>query len=143
MKNLLAMQETACNEGDMGSILRLGRSPGEGNGNSLPDSGLGSPLGRGAWQARVHGVTRLGHDLATRPPPPMKTIGLWASHVVLMVKNLSASLEDIRDVNLIMDRKGLWEQEMTPDSSILAWKIPWAEDPGELQSMECKELDTT
>ena len=105
IKNLLAMQETACNEGDMGSILRLGRYPGEGNGNSLLDSGLGSPLDRGAWQARVHVVTRLGHDLATRPPPPMKTIRLWASHVVLMVKNLSASLEDIRDVNLIPGSK--------------------------------------
>ena len=23
----------------------------------------------GAWQATVHGVTRIGHDLATKPPP--------------------------------------------------------------------------
>ena len=23
----------------------------------------------GAWQATVHGVTRVGHDLATKPPP--------------------------------------------------------------------------
>ena len=27
------------------------------------------------------------------------------------------------------------EKEMTAPSSILAWKIPWAEEPGELQSM--------
>ena len=32
---------------------------------------------------------------------------------------------------------------MAPHSSNLAWKIPWAEDPGGLQSMGCKELDTT
>ena len=101
IKNLPAIQETACNEGDTGSILRLGRSPGEGNGNSLLDSGLGNPLDRGAWQATVHGVTRLGHDLATKPPPPMKTIGLWASQMVLMAKNLPASVEDIRDMSLI------------------------------------------
>ena len=27
------------------------------------------------------------------------------------------------------------EKEMTTHSSILAWKIPWTEEPGELQSM--------
>ena len=27
------------------------------------------------------------------------------------------------------------EQEMAPRSSILAWKIPWAEEPGGLQAM--------
>ena len=32
---------------------------------------------------------------------------------------------------------------MTTCSSILAWKIPWTEEPGGLQSMGCKELDTT
>ena len=25
---------------------------------------------RGAWQVIVHGVTRVWHDLATKPPPP-------------------------------------------------------------------------
>ena len=32
---------------------------------------------------------------------------------------------------------------MATHSSILAWKIQWTEEPGELQSMGCKELDTT
>ena len=27
-------------------------------------------MGRGAWQAAVHGVSRVRHDLATKPPPP-------------------------------------------------------------------------
>ena len=36
-----------------------GRSPGEGNGNSLQYSCLGNPMDRGgAWQATVHGVTK-------------------------------------------------------------------------------------
>ena len=26
-------------------------------------------MDRGAWQATVHGVPRVGHDLATKPPP--------------------------------------------------------------------------
>ena len=32
---------------------------------------------------------------------------------------------------------------MVTHSNILAWKIPWTEDPGGLQSIGCKELDTT
>ena len=35
------------------------------------------------------------------------------------------------------------EEEMATHSSILAWKIPWTEEPGRLQSMGSKELDTT
>ena len=42
-----------------GRRLRIpgsGISPGGGNGNPLPYSCLGNPMGRGAWQATVHGV---------------------------------------------------------------------------------------
>ena len=35
------------------------------------------------------------------------------------------------------------EKEMATHSSILAWRIPWAEQPGRLQSMGSQELDTT
>ena len=35
------------------------------------------------------------------------------------------------------------EESMAAHSSILAWKIPWTEEPGGLQSMGCKESDTT
>ena len=45
------------NAGDMGWILELGRSPGEGNGNPLQYSCLGNPVDRGAWQATMHGFT--------------------------------------------------------------------------------------
>ena len=37
----------------------------------------------------------------------------------------------------------IMEKEMATDSSILAWKIPWMEEPGGLQSMELQRLDTT
>ena len=46
------------NAGDTGSIPELGRSYREGNGNSLQYSCLGNPMGRGAWKATVHGVTK-------------------------------------------------------------------------------------
>ena len=35
------------------------------------------------------------------------------------------------------------EEEMATHSSILAWKIPWTEEPGQLQSMGHKESDMT
>ena len=35
------------------------------------------------------------------------------------------------------------EKEMATHSSILAWRIPWMDEPGGLQSMESQELDTT
>ena len=44
------------NSGDMGSIPRVGRSPGGENGNPLQYSCLENSMDRGAWQAIVHGV---------------------------------------------------------------------------------------
>ena len=46
------------NEGDLGSIPGLGRSPGEGNGNPFQYSCLGNPVDREAWWATAHGVTK-------------------------------------------------------------------------------------
>ena len=39
--------------------------------------------------------------------------------------------------------KDLLEKELAPRSSTLAWKIPWMEEPGRLQSMGFQESDTT
>ena len=65
-------KESACNAGDLSSIPGLGRSPGEGNGNPLQYSCLENPMDRGAWWATFHGVSRVRHDLATKPPPYFK-----------------------------------------------------------------------
>ena len=43
--------------------------PGGGNGNAPQYSCMESPMDRGAWQATVHGITKVGHDLVTKPPP--------------------------------------------------------------------------
>jgi len=48
----------AGDSGHMGSIPRLGRSPGEGNGNLFQYSCLGNPMDRESWWATVHGVAK-------------------------------------------------------------------------------------
>ena len=42
-----------------------------------------------------------------------------------------------------LGREDLLEKEMAIHSNILAWKIPWTEEPGGLQSMWSQESDTT
>ena len=48
------------NAGDMGLIPGLERSPGEENGNPLQYSCLGNPVDKGAWQATVDEVAKVG-----------------------------------------------------------------------------------
>ena len=52
-----------------------------------------------------------------------------------MVKNLPANVGDAGDEGSIPGLGRSLEEEMATLSSILAWSIPWAEDPGGLQSM--------
>ena len=55
-------------------------------------------------------------------------------------KNLPAMLETrIR----FLGREDPLEKEMATHSGIRAWRIPWTEEPGRLQSMGSQELDTT
>ena len=50
------------NVGDVSSIPGSGKSPGKGNGNPSQHSALENSMDRGAWQAAVHRVIRVGHD---------------------------------------------------------------------------------
>ena len=52
-----------------------------------------------------------------------------------MVKNPPANAGDARDAGSILVWKDPLEEEMATHSCILAWKIPWTEEPGRLQSM--------
>ena len=62
-------------------------------------------------------------------PRPGKNQG--ASLVAQMVKNLPTMQETgVRS----LDREDPLQKEMATDSGILAWSIPWTEEPGELQS---------
>ena len=58
----LSGKESACNWGDAGLIPGLGRSSGEGNGNSPWDYWLVNPTDRGARQATVRRIARARHN---------------------------------------------------------------------------------
>ena len=81
-------------------------------------------MNRGAWQAIVHGVTRVRPDLATKPHTHTHThtyTHIWASLVAQLVKNPPA-MQDTWVQSLG------WEnplKEKATHSSILAWGIPW------------------
>ena len=51
-----------------------------------------------------------------------------------MVWNLLANAGDSRDEGLIPGSGRSPGEGMATHSSILAWKVPWAEEPGRLQS---------
>ena len=68
----------------------------------------------------------------------------WASQVAPMVKNLPATAGDLRDSSSIPGSgRSPWRTAWPPTPNILAWKIPWTEEPGGLQSIGSQELDTT
>ena len=71
-------KESACNEGDLGSVPRLGRSPGGGHGNPLQYSCLENPHG----QQSLEGYSPWGHkrlDTAERLSPAQH-IYIYKSH---------------------------------------------------------------
>ena len=61
---------------------------------------------------------------------------------MLVVKNLPASAcaGDVRDAGLIPGSGRSMEKEMAAHSSTLAWRIPWTEEPGGLQSIESQRV---
>ena len=107
---------------DLGLIPVSGRSPGEGNGNPLQYSCLDNPMDKEPWQATVQRVVKSWTQLNRLSP-----------QVALVVKNHRRRHKTC--VGSLGCEDPL-EQEVATHSSTLAWKIPWTEEPGGLQSME-------
>ena len=57
-----------------------------------------------------------------------------------MVKNLPANVEDVKNQGSIPGSGRSLEEGMETPSSILAWRIPWTEEPGKLQSMGLQKV---
>ena len=67
---------------------------GKGNGNPLQYSCLENPMGRGACPAMVHGVARVRHDLASKPPPPSHiTCLIWLAIIWMRAFILKSYLQ--------------------------------------------------
>ena len=64
----------------------------------------------------------------------------WRALVAQSVKNLNV-MQETKVWSL--SQEDPLEKEMAAHSSILAWEIPWTEEPGGLQSMGSQQLDTT
>ena len=65
---------------------------------------------------------------------------IWASSVAQMRRNLRAMQESwIQPLGW----EDPLEKGMATHSNVLVWRIPWTEEPGRLQFIGCKELDTT
>ena len=65
VKNLPAMQETWIRSLSWEDLLEKEMA------THFQYSCLENPMGRGAWQATVHGIERVGHNLVTKPLPPL------------------------------------------------------------------------
>ena len=115
-----AAKESTCNVGDLGLIPGLGRSPGERKGYQLQYSGLENSM-----DYIVHGVTESGMT-------ERLSVSLWFILVAQMVKSLPA-IQETRVQSL--GQEVPLEKETVTYSSILAWKIPWMEEPGRLHTM--------
>ena len=61
-------------------------------------------------------------------------VGVWASQVALVVKNHPANAEDKETQVRSLCQDDPLEKGMATHSIILAWRIPWTEDPVRLQS---------
>ena len=62
--------------------------------------------------------------------------------MVLVLKNLPANAGDVRDIGLIPGSERSPGGGIATDSSILAWRIPWTEEPGGLLSMGLQKSRT-
>ena len=95
-------------------------------------------MDREAWCAVIHGVNMSRTRL--KDWTELNWNLLRASLVAQTVKNLPAMLDT-------WVRSMCWEdpleKEMVTQSSILAWRIPWTEEPGGYSPWCCKELDMT
>ena len=59
-----------------------------------------------------------------------------------MVKNLPVSARDVRDATSIPGLEEPLEEDTATHFSILAWGIPWTEEPGKLWSVRSQKSDT-
>ena len=71
---------------------------------------------------------------------PLQFVTVCVTQVALLVKNPPANAGDTEMWVQSLGREDPLEEEMATHSSILAWEIPWTEEPGGLHSMELQRV---
>ena len=79
-------KDSICFVGELGSILGLRWSPGEGNGYPFQYSCLENSMDRGAWQATVHGVSTWLSDLYFALSPTMHRSFYFLTYIPMLGK---------------------------------------------------------
>ena len=142
-------KESTCRAGDVGSILGLGRGPWEGTAAAAAAAKslqlcptLCNPIDSSPPPSL--GFSRQEHWSGLPFPSPMHESEKWKSSCsVVSDSSKPHGLQPTRLLHL-WDFPGkhtgvgchcLLREKGTTHSSILAWGIPWTEDPGRLQSM--------
>ena len=117
----------------MGSIPGLGRSPGEENGYQPQYSCLENSMDRGAWQLTVYGIT--ASDMTEQLI--LSFFFLFSPYLPLQIFTALCcmNMDIIMPSQFVYYKHNLPEKAMATHSSTLAWKMPWTEEPGRLQSM--------
>ena len=87
-------------------------------------------MDREAWRAAVHGVAKSWTQLSDWTE--LNWNKNWTSLVAQVVKKSACCTEDPGSV---LGQEDSLENRMATHSSILAWRIPWTEEPGRLQFM--------
>ena len=128
----LLVKNLPANAGDtrhVGSVPWSGRSPGRGHGNPLQYPSLENPMDRGAWWSMVHRVAKSQtwqKQLSTH------------THTYIFRVRIEECMFEHDLILLYYYAQVAFQMEKamaTHHSSTLAWKIPWTEEPGGLQSM--------
>ena len=142
-------------------MLGQGRPPGEGNGSPFQKSCLENPRDREAWQATVHGVTRVRHVLATKPillpgkshgeePGKLPTTGSQKSERTQRLNNNNSD-QNTRDLkrekdlsstkdNIIQNENSLWVSQNRQD---LGSKWSWGHWVNLGESAEANAITST
>jgi len=86
-------KESPCSVQDPCLIPRLGLYPGQQNDKPLQYSCLENPMNRGVWQATVHGVASMRHNLAAKLPPlpPQRSFSELLEAMSLRLQSLFCS----------------------------------------------------
>ena len=127
-------KESTCNVGDLGSIPGLERSPGEGNSSSILAYRI--PWIEETPRPQYMGPQRAGHEWVTFTTLKNSSVDFPGG-----TSSKAPTCQCKRHKRCRFDHciepgypKDTLEEGMTTHFSILAWRIPWTEEPGGLQS---------